>query len=381
MSASPEGAFGPTAHVLHIGPHKTGSTAVQAALFHQRDDLPAHGLYVPQHKQRRRQAGWALGLEGGPAGVPRPPMHRWNGLVAEVAAVEGLRVCVSNEDFGRASPEQARQLVDGLGGDDPQIVAAVRNLDRLLPSLWQERVKAGIDTGYEDWLKVVLGDDPNAWEKRDALGFHDVEEMVQRWVDVVGADRFTLVVIDDKDPGDLLSRFETLLGLPLGLLKGYPGESNRGLTYAEAEMMRAFNALAEKAEVPRPLRARYLNHGFVRAFKASAQRSPGPSGAPHPAWAWEWIEQQNKARADFVASCGVRVLGSVESLRVMRPPVQVPADWEPHVPIELIAEGLFELIQKVDLDKQRTALQIEQLTTPPAPASLLSRVARRLRRR
>ncbi|MFS3127231.1 hypothetical protein ACLM5J_02390 [Nocardioides sp. Bht2] len=371
-------AFEPGAHVIHIGPHKTGSTAVQVALFQQRLDLLERGVYVPQHKQRRRQAGWALGLEGIPAGVPRPPMHRWNGLVAEVGAVDGLRVCVSNEDFGRASPEQARQLVEGLGGDDPQIVAAVRNFDRLLPSLWQERVKAGIDTGYEDWLKVVLGDDPTAWEKRDALGFHDVQQMVERWVEVVGVDRFTLVVIDDADPADLLTHFEAMLDLPAGLLKGHPAESNRGLTYAEAELLRTFNQLAEKAEVPRPLRARYLNHGFVRAFKASKQRSPGPSSAPHPTWAWEWIQAENAARADYVENCGVRVLGSADSLRVMRDPVQIPEDWTPQVPIELIAEGLFELLTKLDADKKNTAARIEQLEARPVPQSLRGRVARRL---
>lgn len=381
MSANPEGAFGPEAHVLHIGPHKTGSTAVQVALFQQREDLAQRGLFVPGHRQRRREAGWALGLEGNPAGRPRPPMRHWDQLVAEVRRAEGKRVCVSNEDFGRATPEQARALVDSLGGDDPQIVAAVRNLDRLLPSLWQERVKAGIDTGYEEWLQVVLGDDPTPWEKRDALGHHNVQEMVERWVEVVGPDRFTLVVIDDADPGDLLSHFETMLDLPTGLLKGHPAESNRGLTYAEAELIRAFNVLAEKAEMPRPLRARYLNHGFVRAFKASKYRSPGPSSAPHPAWAWSWIQQENAARAEFVAGCGVRVLGAVDSLRVMREPVEVPADWTPQVPVELIAAGLFELLEKVDLDKRRTAVRIEQLSAQPAPPSLRTRIARRLRRR
>ena len=43
----PEGAV-----LLHIGPYKTGSTAIQQALFDQRDVLAEHGVLYPGRWRR-----------------------------------------------------------------------------------------------------------------------------------------------------------------------------------------------------------------------------------------------------------------------------------------------------------------------------------------
>ncbi|WP_110208409.1 hypothetical protein [Nocardioides daejeonensis] len=347
--------LGERTHLLHIGPHKTGTSAVQSALFDGRAELLGHGVYVPRARARRRKAGWAMGLAGRPAGTEVPPMRHWTDLVEEVAGVADMRVCVSNEDFGRATAEQARRLVDELGGDDVHVVAAVRNLDRLLPSLWQERVKAGIPDSYEDWLRVVLGDDPTPFERRDALGHHDVESMVDRWVEVVGPERFTLVVLDDNDPGDILRTFERLLGLPQQALRDQPAGSNRGISFAECEMVRALNAITESTGVPRPLRAHYISRGLIRGLKLNERPKPGPRGAVHPPWAWEWIREENARRASYVEACGVRVVGDPEKIRAIRPREDPGADYVPHVPVETMGEAVAEMLQ-VSIKREQDAL-------------------------
>ncbi|WP_235736949.1 hypothetical protein [Nocardioides alcanivorans] len=348
--------LGDEAHLLHIGPHKTGTSAVQAALFEGRDTLRTHGVYVPRSRARRRKAGWAMGLAGRPAGTDVPPMRHWTDLVDEVRGVDGQRVCISNEDFGRATADQARTLVDALGGSDAHVVASVRNLDRLLPSLWQERVKAGIPDSYEDWLRVVLGDDPTPFERRDALGHHDVEAMVERWVDVVGPERFTLVVLDDNDPGDILRTFEKLLGLPAQTLRDQPAGSNRGISYAESEMVRALNAVTESTGVPRPLRARFISGGLIRGLKLNERPKPGPRGAVHPEWAWEWIRAENDRRATFVESCGVRVVGDPEKIRAIREREEIGDDYVPHIPVETMGEAAAEML-RVAIKREQDALE------------------------
>src|SRR5690606_17807836 len=157
-----------------------------------------------------------------------------------VASAGDLRVCISNEDFGRAEPDQIRRIVHDLGGPAVHVVAVARRLDQFLPSQWQERVKAGDARAYEDWLRVVVDrlDEPADWDQR-APGFewdrtnvlyaHDPLALARRWVDEVGSDRFTLVVSDSRDRRLIPDTFEQLLGLPVGTLVPNPNQSNRGL--------------------------------------------------------------------------------------------------------------------------------------------------------
>src|SRR3954454_2542682 len=235
-AAVPEGT-----RLVHIGPHKTGSTAIQVALHTARDRLAEHWVgYFTTRGYRPRKAGWALGIRGRPNGSPRPPIRHWRRLVAAVEAADAARGCVSNEDFGRATAPQIARLVKDLGGDRVRIVAVARRLDRFLPSQWQERVKAGDERTYEEWLRVVLDtDDPGLdWDRRNVWFSHDVRALVGRWTAVVGPERFTLIVSDESDRTLIPRTFETLLGLPKGFVVPDPSRSNRGLSWAGAELLR-----------------------------------------------------------------------------------------------------------------------------------------------
>ena len=124
----PEGS-----RLVHIGPHKTGSTAIQVAFQEARDELVEHGVvYASGRGHRPDKAGWALGIRGRPAGSEQPPMKHWKALVRQVADAGDQRVCVSNEDFGRATPQQIKRLVRDLGGEAVHVVAVARRLDVLL---------------------------------------------------------------------------------------------------------------------------------------------------------------------------------------------------------------------------------------------------------
>ena len=54
VEALPDGAV-----LLHIGPYKTGTTAIQVSLHQHRADLAAHGVLYPgtSTRQRRRELG------------------------------------------------------------------------------------------------------------------------------------------------------------------------------------------------------------------------------------------------------------------------------------------------------------------------------------
>jgi hypothetical protein len=305
----PEGS-----RLIHIGPHKTGSTAIQVAMHESRDALAAHGVMYPKGGYRPRKAGWALGLPSRPAGVPVPPIEHWTALVEAVRDTELPRVCVSNESFGRAEDEQVARIVQDLGGADVHVVAVARPLAGLFPSLWQERVKAGLTTDYAGWLESVLGEETDTYHYRNLWHAHDVEALVQRWLQHVPPERFTLVVMDESDRAQLSRIFEDLLGLPDGLLASRPGRANESLALAEVELIRAANELLHDRGLPRAQTAHYVRRA-VAAIREYDGPRPGPRKPPMPQWAATRLEEITDAAADAVAKLPVRVIGDPDWLR------------------------------------------------------------------
>jgi len=315
-AAIPEGA-----RLVHIGPHKTGSTAIQVALDSAVERLAAHGVaYVTIGGYRPRKAGWALGVRGRPSGTARPPLKHWQKLVHAVEEAQAPRVCVSNEDFGRATRAQAATIVEGLGGERVHVISVVRRLDRYLPSQWQERVKAGDERTYDEWLRVVLDtDDPEPdWDRRNVWFSHDVRALVERWLGVVAPERYTVVISDEKDHSVLPRTFESMLALPEGFVVPDPSRSNRGLSWAETELLRRVNQLLDDRGVARPQRRRLLIVGVLREMQARPT-PPGPTSPPLPEWAEERLRDLSDRRVTDLKTLGergVRLVGDPELMRL-----------------------------------------------------------------
>ena len=325
-SPIPEGA-----RLVHIGPHKTGSTAIQVALHSARDRLGEHGVaYVTLGGYRARKAGWALGLRGRPSGTQAPPIRQWERFAAAVAAADAPRVCVSNEDFGRATKAQAARVVDDLGGERVHVVSVVRRLDRYLPSQWQERVKAGEERTYDEWLRVVLDTDDAEpdWDRRNVWFSHDVRALVERWLKVVEPERYTVVVSDEADHAMLPRTFEAMLGLPEGFVVPDPSRSNRGLSWAETELIRSVNQLLEDRGVPRPRRRRLLQTAVLREMQARPTPA-GPSSPPLPDWAADRLRELSNRRIEDLGSLGERGVRLVGDAGLMRMPADVPTAAPP----------------------------------------------------
>ena len=319
-STIPEGA-----RLVHIGPHKTGSTAIQVALHSAHQQLAEHGVaYVTTGGYRPRKAGWALGVRGRPSGTSKPPLKHWRRFVEAVETADAARVCVSNEDFGRATPEQVSRVVDDLGGERVRVVSVVRRLDRYLPSQWQERVKAGDHRTYDEWLRVVLDTDNPApdWDRRNVWYSHDVRALVERWLAEVEPDRYTVVLSDETDHSVLPRTFEALLGLPEGLVVPDPSRSNRGLTWAETELIRSANSLLEQRGVARPQRRRLLSSGVHKEMQERPTPS-GPKSPPLPDWAAERLRDLGDQRVKDLQGLGERGVHLVGDPDLMRMPTDV----------------------------------------------------------
>lgn len=319
------------ARLLHIGPHKTGSTAIQVALFAVRDELPRFGAWVPSGRRRRSAASTELF-------AARPtfeaPLPLWRALVDEVAEAGEVRVCVSDELFGKARARVAAKIVRDLGGGRAHVVAVARRYDAYLPSQWQERVKAGRTETYDEWLRIVLGSEPHR-ERSNVWVAHDTPALVRRWTRLVGADQLTLVVADETDHGQLPRLFEQMLGLPCGLLVPDPDRSNYALAPYDVELTRRANVSLLGHGVP-PRRFRAVLGHRVRELAADRPPWPGPHRVPLPGWAAERVETMSRSRALAVDRLRVRVVGDATQLAHVDAPVA--DESTPVVPEDLVHE-------------------------------------------
>lgn len=381
----PEGSV-----LLHIGPYKTGSTALQGALFDARDGFAPYGVYYPGRWRRAAQQGWSV-LRWSPRGRPAPkPPSFWKAFAADVRdrAEAGARVCVSTEDFGSTSAARAAEIVKDLGGDRVHVVAVARRLDRLLPSAWQERVKGFERRTYDEWLQEVLGDRPSParkafWRSQDIL------RTIDRWSDTVPAHRFGVVPTDDSDRALLFRVFEGLLGLPTGML-AVPETTNASLTANACELLRRVNAAFADEGWSDVLYNATVYRGAVQEMLAAGRSPLDDPIPPLPGWAYDQVVELSEQRVAGLVSSGVRLLGDPAVLRVPPRSAEEHADPQPPQLLSLdqaaaaligAVRGAAEREARARAERERRGASAAELATRELVGLTGRRVAGAARRR
>lgn len=336
MEALPEHGL-----LLHVGPQKTGTTAIQTSLAASRALLREHGIVYPgrfTHNGRAALAGMGRrwGNWKGSKGT-RAPREDWDALLEELAAATGRSV-VSSEFFGEAPVEVANTVVDDLGRDRVHVLVTLRSLARVLPSSWQQYLKSGHDFGYEQWLGDVLADPPESTLTKAFWQRQDHGALVQRWASVVGPDRVTVLVLDDRDRNLLFSSFEGLLGIEAGTLRRPPGDrANRSLSAVECDVLQRINLEADRADVPWRAYTSVVRYGaFGRMIRAREPAADEPRIVT-PAWAYERATELGGAAAEQIRSTGVEVIGDL-ALLAERPAAPDPDDRALLLPSDAVAE-------------------------------------------
>ena len=299
--------------VLHVGAQKTGTTAIQASLVAARDGLPAQGVRVIGRERQPDHA--VLAVLGRPTatGAPPPSPSLWDQLVGRFGTAAEPRTILSEENLSFADPATIARIVRDLDPERVRVVVTLRHIGRILPSHWQQSVQVGITDDLDAWLHAVFdrfgGPKPHPFwigQRQDVL--------VAGWAEAVGADRVTVVVVDEGDRGRLYRTFEDLLGLDVGALPEIRDRANRSLTLPEAEAVRAFDVAALEAGVTRRVHARAMRFGAADGLE---RRTP-PATEPRvelPAWAAEPAQALAVEMVDAIVASGVRIVGDVETLR------------------------------------------------------------------
>lgn len=335
--------------LLHIGPHKTGTTSIQGALFEARDEVARYGVEWPATTRHPMEAVLAACARTGMMGDTAPTARHWERLLERVRA-SGRRTSVISSEFFADAPDEATigRIVGQLGGDRVHVLVTLRPLARIMPSQWQQYVQNGLRMGYEDWLEHMLRKPPYDKPNPSFWHRHRHDRLVGRWARVVGPERITVVVVDDRDREGLMRTFEALLGLPAHLLRPAPDAANRSLTLAETEMLRNLNKEFRANELPEELYSQLVRNGAVMHMKNTCAPGPGDVKIRTPQWAVEAAAEIGAEIAERIGGAGVRVIGDMRLLSAVQLSATQksapPTATEPRIAPEAAAQALYGVL-------------------------------------
>ncbi len=323
--------------LLHIGPHKTGTTALQSALYDARPALVRQGVrHAGSSRNPASAVASVIGRRSRFRGNIVPSALAWGRLARDIRRAREPRVVVSSEFFADAEPEAIRRVVRDLDPSRIHVVVTLRPLARIIPSQWQQYAQAGVTASYEAWLEAMLGDrrtrmTPSFWRR------HRHDRLIARWAEVVGPERMTVIALDDRDHGMVLRVFEQLTGLREGTLVAPPDLVNRSMTMPEIEAVRAFNIAFRAEGLGRDLHSKVMGFGAAPFMKL---RTPDPSEpqVESPQWALDRVAVIAREMVDSIAASGVRVVGDLEGLtRVPQPDPESERQTSPEIPLDVVA--------------------------------------------
>lgn len=220
---------------VHMGMHKTGTSAVQNAMMINRRALLKRGVLYPVTGQKGpAHHPLAAGLIGDPF-----DLGLWKDLAAEIEAAGAEKVVLSSEMFEFVgTPEGWSAMVSALG-QRPIVVCYLRRQSEYLVSSYNQHVKNGHAHSFEAHIEKMM-------PRLDYLA------MLQMIEGVVGRDRILLRTYErQRLPQGVVPDFLASLGIRSeGLKLGQP-EANPGLSAQGLRIMQQLNKVIGDKETRR----------------------------------------------------------------------------------------------------------------------------------
>jgi hypothetical protein len=210
--------------VLHIGPHKTGTTALQRYLA---DTIgrrkPRRPDWYPLVQGRSQNAAVLQALAGKTEAI--------SDIAAQAESAGVQRLFLSAEAFCTAYPDRIPAIAESLRGYPLILVSTLSSPLRRAASMWQERVKHKFKQTLEQAPDAVL----------DHPGFQP--DLLSVWLRELEPESTAIFINSASDSSEcLLQRFATAFGLPQPT-PAHGERRNASLGYVETEAWRYLNVL------------------------------------------------------------------------------------------------------------------------------------------
>lgn len=356
---------------LHIGLPKTGTTFLQGVLSASRKDLRDQGVQFPWPTASHFWAAQDLTEHLFMGQENRRVPGSWSRLARKVRRGPAVSV-LSHELFTLATAQQVRRAVSDLAPAELHVVLTVRDFERQLPAVWQERLKNGGRISFDRHFEQAVeneatrqGEPAGFWRQQDAVG------ILRRWAETVPRDRIHVITIPQPGaPRDTLwRRFAGVVGLDPDMidLTTVQVTGNVSLRPPQAKLLRRINARLQDSLPPGVYRSVVKQYLTESASTVPIVSTSYALSSGQRATAQKW---SNELREE-IASCGYDVVGDLAELIAVAPAAgggdlsfdAVPADEEAAAAVASAAALVQWMAQPPDTGGKPLRALAEQLRT------------------
>lgn len=308
---------------LHIGPPKTGTSFLQEAWYQHRPEMAERGLLYPgvAREEQFQACAVAVGKKAVVEQMRPDALRAWDRLTRKVSEWEGDAL-LSSEHYALGRTASVAPIMERLHqvADEVHLVAGARDLARQIPADWQQTVKQGSVSTFEEFWRHL------AEKERTTFWFHqDLPQVLQRWGSSLPPERVHVVV--HGRPGTphrvLWENMCAVLGIEPDFLRPV-ARTNESLNAVQVELIRRANlAMGDTRSDLRTKRAmRTLIGAGVFADTSDSARLTLPADAA------EWLAARSRRMVDELRALDHHVLGDLDDLLV---PAEPPAGRVPDV--------------------------------------------------
>jgi len=231
---------------LHIGPPKTGTTAIQAAATNAKGQLLAQENieYLADENKPHAFHGTldlinSETLNARDARRIRSKVGSWQGLKSMMLRSDANAFFISSEALAAFSLEHIGKFRSEIGPMRIHLILTFRPLLELMPSQWQQWVRIGEERELGQFIEKTIQE----YEQSPPSYFwntHDTARVAKRWIEGLSPDHVSLIVVDRVQPELILRHFEQVLGIHVPLLE-LAESSNPSLSLEEAYFLQEVN--------------------------------------------------------------------------------------------------------------------------------------------
>lgn len=341
---------------LHIGPPKTGTSFLQQAWYQHRSDMAERGLLYPgvAREEQFQACAVAVGKRTVVDQMRPEGLRAWDRLTRKVEQWEGDAL-LSSEHYALGRTAAVAPIMERLNAvaDEVHLVAGARDLARQIPADWQQTVKQGSLSTFDEFWRNL------AEKERTTFWFHqDLPTLLQRWGSTLPHERVHVVV--HGRPGtphsDLWHHMCSVLGIEPDFL-GPVARTNESLNAVQVELIRRMNlAMGDsRTDLATKRAMRTLIGAKVFADDSDSARLALPPEAT------EWLVTRSQRMVEELRAMDLHVVGNLDDLLVPAEPTpgRVP-DVVDDAEISALAPAVIARLVETDVERRRELRQARE---------------------
>jgi hypothetical protein len=328
--------------ILHVGFHKSGTSALQETFAAQREELHAASVLYPSiGRKAHHRIAWALTQKAWgwkKRGGEVTSFKHFTRMARSINSSKSSKIVLSSEFFSELTSEKIQVIASAIKNREVKVLFTLRPLAKLLGSSYQQYLKYGTKADYVEWLHSVLDEpgvskiNPTFWQR------HMHGDVVTRWVEVFGKDNVTVLIADEQRPEFLYESLNKYLGLDFGFLKPQATGSNRSLSLEEVSLLLEINRRFPKEREWNEYLL-FIRNGYIRQLTDHVPLKDGSKKLLTPGWAVAKANELATASKLKIEQLGVGVYGDVNSLDTATVPEGEP-EYSKTIDIETVAQAM-----------------------------------------